>query len=74
MAFLKNAQINATAENLNSKISQADALITQLAAIRVELIGWQTTLANNTTDFTNADRAEYNAELTRLNNRIKNEL
>lgn len=74
MAFLTDQKKNASAEIINNLIVNADARIDALVQIRAQLIVWQTTLAGNLVDYTNADRTEYNAELTRLNNRINSEL
>lgn len=75
MAFLKDeTKLNGAAKTLNELIRDTDAQITRLATRRAELLNWQTALAGNLVDFTNADRTEYNAELVRLNNRINAEL
>lgn len=74
MAFLQAQIKNEAATVINQLIAQADQRINALVSIRADLLSWQTTLTNNTTDYNNADRAEFNAELSRLNSRINNEL
>lgn len=75
MAFLELQKKNEAARAINELIASADSGISSLAALRVQLLDWQNTITNvNPLDYTNADRAELSAELSRLNNRINNEL
>lgn len=74
MAFLKDNKKNDTATSINSLITRADLGINALVQIKADLVSWASTLQSNTTDFTAADRTEFQAEMTRLTNRINVEL
>jgi hypothetical protein len=52
-------------------IANCDAAINTLNASKVTLLALQSAMAANTVDYTNEDRAEFNAELTRLVNLIE---
>lgn len=75
MAFLQLQKKNEAATAINNLVSQADLGITRLADLRAQLLDWQNTITNvSPAEYTNADRAELTAELTRLNQRINTEL
>lgn len=71
MAFLKDAVKNTNGANIVAMIAQVDSAITLLVQRKQDLLSIKAAVDANTTDYTNADRAELSAELTRVNNAIK---
>lgn len=71
MAFLKDAAKYTNGANIVATIAQVDSAITLLVQRKQDLLSIKSAIDANLVDYTNADRTELNAELSRLNNAIK---